>query len=490
MNDVAMNNLSNRMHNDFYLGVVGSVRSGKSSFINSFFKLKVLPYIEDDFTRHKILDELPQCAEGKQIMTVEPKFIPSSSLEIKIHEEVNVNVRLVDCVGSVIPSAIGYESDEGPRLVKTPWFEESIPFEEAASIGTEKVIYNHANLGIYVTSDGSFGEFKRSEYARVEEELIPKIESLNKPYVIVLNVKDPKNATSLKVKTELEKKYNVAVIIVNVLQMTTEDCDVILGEALKEFPIEELELILPDYLQVLGTDIAVKKDIEDLLDQTRGSYKKIKDVNVMVESLKESNMFSNVEMTIFSPEEAKASIQLDLHDEKYEEIVNELLGNVSTDKVSFLSYLYKCKKAVVLYDEIGPALEECKETGYGISIPSTKEMKLLPPTVMKQNGRFGVKLQAVAPCIHLIKVDVESAFTPMVGSAEQSEMLIESIVSDEENQDDVWNQEFFGKKLSDIVNDTMKNKVSSIPEKSKEKLQNVLDKVVNSSHSGFIAIIL
>lgn len=490
MNDVAMNNLSNRMHNDFYLGVVGSVRSGKSSFINAFFKLKVLPYIEDDFTKHKILDELPQCADGKQIMTVEPKFIPSTSLEIKVNEDVKMNVRLVDCVGSIIPSALGYETEEGPRLVKTPWFEDSIPFEEAASIGTEKVIYNHANLGIYVTSDGSFGDFKRHEYAAVEELLIPKLEELEKPYVIVLNVSDPTNPNSIKVKKELEEKYKVAVVMVNVLHMTVEECDLILTESLKEFPIEELELELPQYLDALGDDVEIKREIDDLISGIRGNYKKIKEINGMVDSLKESNIFSEVEMTLFSPEEAKACIHLSLSEEKYEEIVNELLGNVSTDKYAFISYLYKCKKAALVYDEIGEALNECKENGYGISIPKTSEMKLLPPTVMKQNGRYGVKLQALAPCIHLIKVDVESTFTPMVGSAEQSQMLIESLVSGEDTKDEVWNQEFFGRKLSDIVNDTMKNKVSSIPEKSKEKLQNILDKVVNSNNSGFIAIIL
>ena len=423
-------------------------------------------------------------------MTVEPKFIPSTSLQIAVNEDMKINVRLVDCVGSVIPSALGYETEEGPRLVKTPWFEESIAFEEAARIGTEKVIYNHANLGVYVTSDGSFGDFKRYEYQQVEEKLIPQIEGLATPYVIVLNVKDPKDKNSLKVKAELEEKYKVAVVIVNVLQMTVEDCDLILSEALKEFPIEELDLLLPDYLQVLGDDVSVKNEIGELLEKTRVEYKKIKDIKLMVDSLKDSGLFSNVEMTIFSPEEAKASIVLELSEDKYENIVNELLGTVSTDKVSFLSYLYKCRKAVDVYDEIAEALNECKETGYGISIPKPNEMKLLPPTVIKQNGKYGVKLQAMAPCIHLIKVEVESTFTPMVGSAEQSQMLIENLVNDEEKQEQVWNQEFFGRKLSDIVNDTMKNKVASIPDKSKEKLQTIMDKVVNSNTNGFIAVIL
>lgn len=301
MNDIAMNNLSNRMNNDFYLGVVGSVRSGKSSFINTFFKLKVLPYIDDDFTKHKILDELPQCSDGKQIMTVEPKFIPANSLEIKVNEDTRMNVRLVDCVGSIIPSAIGYEGDDGPRLVKTPWFDEAIPFEEAARIGTEKVIYNHANLGIYVTSDGSFGDFKRYEYEAVEAKLIPILEELKKPYVIVLNVADPKSDSSQKLKEELSLKYNVGVVVVNVLKMTEEDCDLILKEALKEFPIEELELLLPDYLEVIGDDVSIKKQIDDLLINIRGNYTKIKDVNNIVDSIKDANLFSNVEMTLFSP---------------------------------------------------------------------------------------------------------------------------------------------------------------------------------------------
>lgn len=489
MNDIAMNNLSNRMNNDFYLGVVGSVRSGKSSFINTFFKLKVLPYIDDDFTKHKILDELPQCSDGKQIMTVEPKFIPANSLEIKVNEDTRMNVRLVDCVGSIIPSAIGYEGDDGPRLVKTPWFDEAIPFEEAARIGTEKVIYNHANLGIYVTSDGSFGDFKRYEYEAVEAKLIPILEELKKPYVIVLNVADPKSDSSQKLKEELSLKYNVGVVVVNILKMTEEDCDLILKEALKEFPIEELELLLPDYLEVIGDDVPIKKQIDDLLINIRGNYTKIKDVNNIVDSIKDANLFSNVEMTLFSPGEAKVSIKMEIASDKYEEIVNELLDNSINNRVEFLAYLYKCKKAIKVYDEIGESLLECKEKGYSVASPVKEEMKLLAPTILKQNGNYGVKLEAIAPSIHLIKVDVNSTFTPMVGSAKESENIIEGLVN-KDNNDEVWNQEFFGRKLADILNDSMKNKVCGISDKSKDKIKNILNKVVNANNNGFIAIIL
>lgn len=487
MNDEALVNLSNRMKNDLFIGFVGSCRSGKSTLINSFFKLLILPNVEDEFLKHKILDELPQTAEGKQIMTVEPKFIPSTSIELNVNNAV-MNVRFVDCVGEIIPSSEGYGSDDDPRLVKTPWYNEAIPFKEAASIGTEKVIYNHSNLGIYVTSDGSFGEFSRTDYAIVEEKLIPKLKEMNKPFVIVLNTKDPKDAKAIATAKDLESKYEVNVICLSALNMSQEDASNILSKALEEFPISDLEISLPDYIDAIGEDIPLKQQIMTAIKDVEMKYKKVKDISNICRELRNTDQFSDVKLELLEASTGKASIVLDLDDSKYKEIVDTLLGSCQTRK-DFISYLYQSKKANAVYAEVHSAILEAKETGYGVSIPRIEDMELLPPEVVKKNGMYGVKLSAKAPCIHMIAVDLESSFTPIIGSEDQSRMLIDSL-NEDGNQEEVWNKEFFGKKLSDIVNDSMKSKIHGLPDKSKDKIKSVLDKIMNSNHNNLIAIIL
>ena len=489
MNDEAMLSLSNRMKNDFYIGVVGSVRSGKSSFINSFFRLMVLPNINDEFLKHKIQDELPQTAAGRQIMTVEPKFIPSTSLEMNVNDTI-MNIRLVDCVGEIIPSSEGYGSDMEPRLVKTPWYDEPIPFKEAAQIGTEKVIYSHSNLGIYVTSDGSFGDFKRYDYENIESHLIPKMKELNKPFVILLNTKDPKSSEANKLAKELEAKWGVTCLCINAINLSVDDCNNILSKALDEFPIADLEIQLPDYISVLGDDISLKSEIDTVITEVEKKYNKVKDVENICSSLRESNIFSSVKLELLEASTGKATIVLDLDDYKYKEIVDSLLGENTKSKADFIKYLYTSKQANEVYSKVNEAILEATETGYGVSIPRIEDMKLLPPAVVKKNGMYGVKLSAKAPCIHMIAVDLESSFTPIIGSEEQSKMLMDSLSSDDTDDSEVWNKEFFGKKLSDIVNDSMKSKIHSLPDKSKDKIKNVLDKIMNSQRNNLITIIL
>ncbi len=488
MNDEALINLSNRMKSDLFIGFVGSCRSGKSTLINSFFKLLILPNVEDEFLKHKIQDELPQTAEGKQIMTVEPKFIPSTSIELNVNNTV-MNLRFVDCVGEIIPSSEGYGTDAEPRLVKTPWYSEAIPFKEAASIGTEKVIFNHSNLGVYVTSDGSFSDFTRTEYEAVEEKLIPKLKEMNKPFVIVLNTKDPKAEKATKLASELEKKYNISVVCLSALNMTREDANKVLTKALEEFPISDLEISLPDYIEVIGEDIEIKRDIVDAIKNVEMKYKKVKDVYNICSELKATNQFSDVKLDLLDASTGKASLVLDLDDSKYKEIVDLLLGKSSESRKDFISYLYQSKKANEVYEEVNSAILEAKQTGYGVSVPRISDMTLLPPEVVKKNGMYGVKLSAKASCIHMIAVDLESSFTPIIGSEDQSRMLMESLNSNG-NDEELWNKEFFGKKLSDIVNDSMKSKIHGLPDKSKDKIKNVLDKIMNSNHNNLIAIIL
>lgn len=488
MNDTAFLDLSNRMKNDMFVGVIGSVRSGKSTFINSFFNLMILPKVNDEFIKHKIVDELPSSSAGKQIMTVEPKFIPSNSIELEVNDT-KMALRFVDCVGEIIPSAEGYGNDEEPRLVKTPWFDDAIPFKEAASIGTEKVMYNHSNLGIYITSDGTFGEFSRKEYEEIENKLLPRLKDMNKPFVIVLNTKNPKLKAATKLAAELEAKWDTKVVVISALTMTTEDCSLILDKALEEFPISDLEISLPDYINVIGEDIPLKSDIVSKIKEVEKKYRKVKDVSKICEEFKDSNLFSSVKLDLLSKSEGKASIVLDLDDSKYKEIVDGLLDGYGTSRSDFISYLYRSKKANVVYEQVKYAIEEAKETGYGVSIPRIEDMKLLPPEVVKKNGMYGVKLAAQAPCIHMVAVNLEASFTPIIGSYDQSKMLMDSLQSGSD-ETEIWNKEFFGRKLCDIVNDSMKSKIGSLPDKSKDKIKNVLDRIMNTSRSNLIAIIL
>ncbi|MDE7106681.1 MAG: stage IV sporulation protein A, partial [Anaeroplasmataceae bacterium] len=364
-------------------------------------------------------------------------------------------------------------TDAEPRLVKTPWYNEAIPFQEAASIGTEKVIFNHSNLGIYVTSDGSFSEFTRGEYQEIEEKLIPKMKEMNKPFVIVLNTKDPNDPKAQALAKDLESKYEVNVVCLSALKMTQEDANLVLSKALEEFPISDLEISLPDYIDAIGEDIPLKKDIMSTIKDVEMKYKKVKDVSNICKELRGSNQFSDVKLELLEASTGKASIILDLDDSKYKEIVDLLLGKCSESRKDFISYLYQSKKANEVYEEVNSAILEAKQTGYGVSVPRISDMHLLPPEVVKKNGMYGVKLSAKASCIHMIAVDLESSFTPIIGSEEQSRMLMESLNSDGD-EEALWNKEFFGKKLADIVNDSMKSKIHGLPDKSKDKIKNVL----------------
>lgn len=487
MSDVLLN-LSNRMKNELFLGFIGSCRAGKSTLINSFMKLLILPNINDEFLKHKILDELPQTAEGKQIMTVEPKFIPSTPIEVNINDTL-MNIRFVDCVGEILESSEGYGTPDEPRLVKTPWYNDPIPFKEAASIGTEKVIYHHSNLGIYVTSDGTFTDFLRKEYEEVEEKLIPKLKQIDKPFVIVLNTKDPKSENAKKLAKELEEKYSVNVICLSALNLTMDDAKNIILKALEEFPIKDLEILIPDYLNALGEDIGLKKNIMDAIRTVEMKYTKIKDVKNICNELEMTNIFNEVNLDLLDISTGDAKIVLNLDESKYKEIVTELLGESCKTKKDFLNYLYKSKNANSIYEDINSAILEAKENGYGVSIPKVKDMKLIKPEVVKRNGLYGVKLAAKATTLHVIAVDVEASFTPIIGSLDQSNMLMNSL---DQNGDevDIWEKEFFGKKLSDIVNDSMKSKIMSLPDKSKDKIKNVLERIMNSNHNNLIAIVL
>ena len=487
-NDKMLEAIVKRCQGEFYIGIVGPVRSGKSTFITKFMENKILPLISDDFLKNKILDELPQTAKGKNIMTVEPKFIPNNAITVNFGD-IEMNVRLVDSVGYIIPNATGYYDDNGPKLVKTPWFDEAIPFKEAAEIGTKKVITNHSNIGILVTSDGSFSEFERNDYSSVEEMIVNELKALKKPFVIVLNTQDPTSEKVLKLKDSMENKYGVSVIPTNVLNMDSNDIDHILKEALNEFELKELNIMLPQYISVLNDTNNIKKNILDIINNASKKFNKYKEVENIKNSLVETNMFNDVKVELTDAGSGIANITLELDDKFFNEIIVSFLGHLIEEKHELISILQEYSELKKGYSSVKRALDEVMATGYGISYPEVSEMKLLDPVVTEASGRFGVKLKAIAPSIHMIRVDVESTFEPIIGTYEQSQTLINSLMaSDDINE--VWNKEIFGRKLSELVNDGIKSKINLVPDKAKRKLQESLEKIVNTGSGGLIAIIL
>ena len=477
-----------RCQGECYIGIVGPVRSGKSTFITKFMENKILPLINDEYLKNKIIDELPQTSKGKTIMTVEPKFIPNNAITINIGD-IEMSTRLVDSVGYIIPNATGYFDDNGPKMVKTPWFEDPIPFKEAAEVGTKKVITNHSNIGILITSDGTFSDFSRNDYATVEGAIVNELVMLKKPFVIVLNTNDPTNKNTIKLKEEMENKYHVSVIPTNVLNMDSNDIDMILKEALNEFEIKELNIMLPKYISVLNDQNDIKSNILKMVNDVSKKYTKYKEVEQIKNSLIETKIFNDVKIDLTDVGSGVANITLDLDEKYFNDIIISFLGYEITDKSEIISILQEYSNLKENFDNVKDALSEVTATGYGISYPKVNEMKLLEPIVTEQNGRYGVKLKATAPSIHMIRVDVESTFEPIIGSLEQSQSLIDSLMKDED-VNAAWNKEIFGRKLSELVNDGIKAKINLVPEKAKMKLQESLQKIVNSGSGGLIVIIL
>ncbi len=492
MNENVIRDVVTRTKGEVYVGVVGSVRSGKSTFIRRFMEKKVLPLIDDEVLYNKILDELPQSGDGKTIMTVEPKFVPSTNMKISTKDELSFSVRLVDCVGYVIPDAIGYKNPDGSsRLVRTPWYNDDIPFEEAATIGTEKVIESHSNIGILITSDGSFGDFTRIDYEQVEVSIIEKLKSLNKPFVIVINTKDPYSDKTNLLKTKLTSDYGVTTLAFDVENMNEDEIDEVLKEALNEFDIAEINFQYPDWLQSLTDNHSYKHSFNDKVSELTSSYRKMKDVFMIQTELKNAELFENVIISEVNPGTGEVTIDIECSDDAYISALEEIVGESLKDKASFITLLQDLIAAKDVYHKVGTALKMVESCGYGISIPSVNDMVLSTPELLKQGGRYGIKLKASAPAIQLVKIDVESSFEPIIGSMEQAQALIDHMLKDyEEHPEVLWNSEIFGRKLCDVISDGIKAKINAVPDAVQYKYKEAINKVVNSGKGGIIAIML
>ena len=480
--------ISTRTNGDIYLGVVGAVRTGKSTFIKKFIENLVVPNIENEYEKKRCLDEIPQTSGGKQIMTIEPKFVPSNAAKIKV-DNFDCNIRLVDCVGYVIPQAKGYEDEMGePRMVKTPWYEEDIPFVEAAEIGTEKVIRDHSSIGVVLTTDGSFGDIPRSGYLDAEKSVVSELKEIGKPFIVILNSSHPSNDETIRLSEKMKDEYKVPVIPISVQNMNEKDIYGILKEALYEFPVLSINVQIPDWIGSLKSTHPLKKIYIDQIRKSVIEVDKLRDIDTINNHFTECEEIEKAFVSNVDTENGEVTITLDAPNDLYDEVLKEVIGTSINSRAKLLSIFQDYNNTKEEFDEYKNALKMVKNTGYGIAIPTIKDMKLDKPEIIKQNGRYGVKLKAVASSVHMIRVDVESTFEPIIGSEDQCKELIEYLTKD--NNEEIWNSEIFGRSLDSIVGDGIQAKLSLMPDNLRFKLQSTLSKIVNKGSNNMIAIVL
>ena len=485
-----LQSLGKKSNGEIYLGVVGAVRTGKSTFIKKCIETLVLPYMDDEMEKKRCLDEIPQSSSGKTIMTIEPKFVPSNGANIDING-LKTNIKLVDCVGYVTPEALGYIDELGnPRMVKTPWFTEELPFTEAAEIGTEKVIKDHATIGIVVTTDGSILDLSRNNYVSAEEKVINELKNINKPFIVIMNSIHP-NASETKLLSEkMEEKYGVPVLPLSIENLSEEDITNVLKEALYEFPVDHVEFNIPDWVGVLNNSHPLKQTFINKMKESVINVDKLRDVEKINLNLEDNSEISKAYISSLDTDNSEVTITLEANNELFNNILKEIAGENISSKGDLIKLFQDFSEGKREYNNLKGALKQVYQTGYGIVLPQTKDMKLEKPEIIKQGNRYGIKLKAKASSIHLVKVDVESSFEPIIGSEIQSKELINHILEDKDDNEKIWKSEIFGRSLEDIVQESIQSKLSMLPDNSKYKLSQTITKMVNKGSNNLIAIVL
>ena len=483
--------IAKRTDGDIYVGVVGPVRTGKSTFIKNFMDLLVIPNIDNEFKKERAKDELPQSAGGKTIMTTEPKFVPNEAIEITLDNNLKFKTRLVDCVGYLVDNAIGYLEDDMPRMVKTPWSDEEIPFEKAAEIGTKKVIEEHSTIGILVTTDGSITDIPRDDYVKAEERVVKELREINKPFVIILNSNFPSSSETIALAKKLSDKYNASVLPMNCTNLRIEDINMIFSKVLYEFPVERIAIKFPRWVDGLDFNHSLKSELIREIKDAFADVSVLKDVSTCTNRISKTEIIDNTTVQDIQLGSGFVNIKIDLKEELFYTVLSEITGvNVQNegDLFGIISELSSTKKK---YDKIAYALDEVDRKGYGIVTPSIDELELEEPEMVKQGSRFGVKLKATAPSIHMIKTNVTTEVSPIVGSEKQSEELVNYLLSEfESDPKKIWESNIFGKSLHSLVNEGLQAKLSKMPEDAQIKLQETLERIVNEGSGGLICIIL
>ena len=483
--------IQSRTDGDIYVGVVGPVRTGKSTFIKRFMDLLVIPNIENEYKKERARDELPQSAGGRTIMTTEPKFVPNEAVEITLGDNIKFKTRLVDCVGYLVNNAIGYMEDDVPRMVKTPWSDEEIPFETAAEIGTKKVIEEHSTIGILVTTDGSITDIPREDYIEAEERVVSELKALNKPFIIVLNTDDPTSDYAIKLSQKLEDKYNVSVIPTDCSNLSIEDINNMFRKILYEFPVQQININFPKWVESLEDSHSLKQNLYSQIKDAFTSVSVLKQIDNCLSAIQSTDIIDKTIVDEINLGNGNISISIILKNNLFYQILTEMTGVNVTNEGELFATMTNLAYVKKEYDKIAYALQEVKAKGYGIVTPSMDELILDEPEMVKQGSRFGVKLKAKAPSIHMIRADIETEVSPIVGSEKQSEELVNYLLSEFENDPKkIWESNIFGKSLHELVNEGLQNKLYRMPEDAQAKLQETLERIVNEGSGGLICIIL
>lgn len=486
-----LKDIGKRCDGDIYLGVVGPVRVGKSSFIKRFMEMAVIPYIEDADAKIRATDELPQSGEGKMIMTVEPKFIPNQAARIYVEDNLGVNVRLVDCVGYVIDGAKGYKDEQGIRYVKTPWYLEAIPFDEAAKVGTQKVIQDHSTIGIVMTCDGSICEIPAADYVQATDDVIQELKQIGKPFVIVVNSKDPRGIGCKQLVELLKEKHDVPVLSLKVTEMSEEDITHLLKEALYEFPIHEVKIEVPRWIAMMEPSHWLKQTLDEALEQSLQEINRFRDVEKIATNMSQFDFIDKAYLSSIDTSSSSASLRIKERKGLYHEILNEILGQDAFDAALFLKQIQELTEMKKEYQTYESAIKMVKQTGYGYALPQLDEIELSEPEVIKQGPRYGMKLVSTASTIYMIKVDIESTFEPIIGSKEQAEAFIQYLQSHgKNNKEAIFDCDVFGRKLGDLINEGMRVKLASMNETACIRVHDILSKIVNKGKTNVIAIVL
>ena len=483
--------IAHRTDGDIYIGVVGPVRTGKSTFIKRVMESLVIPNIENVYRRERARDELPQSGSGRTIMTAEPKFVPEEAVTVSMDGSAAFQVRLIDCVGYMVPGAVGQLEGETERMVTTPWFDHEIPMSEAAEVGTRKVIAEHSTIGIVVTTDGTITEIPREDYLEAEERVIRELKELGKPFLVLLNSAHPNSERARAIRDEIAQRHQVTCVAANCLEMEEEDVSALLKQVLYEFPLKEMDLFLPPWVDALPQEHPIKAALYEAIRQGAGQLGRIRDVEQAVESMGECEQVSQARVTSIDLGTGLACVSLELPRSLFYDTISQQSGFQIANDGDLMALLTQLAQVKASYDKVADALKEVEETGYGIVVPSIDSLVLEEPEIVRQGGRYGVRLKASAPSIHMIRADIETEVSPIVGSEKQSEEMIHYLLQEFEGDTaKIWQSNIFGKSFHELVGEDLNAKVKRMPEDAREKLRETLQRIINEGSGGLICIIL